>query len=594
MNTYKIILCSLVFSMLANISFSQEKDKGMDEMWGETTVMSDAFISGKAKLFDEGNFGMFIHWGLFSNLGGVWEGKTYYGIGEWLMNKRVADIPPKDYMAAAKDFNPTEFDAKAIAKLAKDAGMKYIIITSKHHEGFAMFDSKASDFNIVDATPFGRDPMNELSEACRELGLGFGFYYSHNQDWTAPGGGRGPETDENGNKVSFKEYFYNKCKPQVKEICTNYGQIDFVWFDTPGDMPKEYVVELANMVRELQPKAMMCSRVGYGMGDYASIGDMEVPVRNVAGLWETCDTNNDSWSYAWYDNNFKSPKVILARLIETVGRGGSYLFNVGPNAQGTVPSIGAEFLEEAGIWLKKYPQVVYGAGRSPWGYALPWGDVTTKDNKLFLAVFNWPKDGKLYLPGLSAKIKKINLLDGKKKCKLKYKMENGWHVIDVPFETPKDLIAVIEVEIDKDEKPSVKTNLGIYPNTDVRLLTEFGKATNAEQKNVRWMEKFGEWKHANQASNWEKNGEVTWEINVQKPGYYYLDVEHKGDGRLVWKTTTDEGVMVQNQQAATNKYDYRRMGIIEFKTSGNHIIKTSLVEGNPKTSSLKSIVFRPI
>ncbi|MFT5145503.1 MAG: alpha-L-fucosidase [Polaribacter sp.] len=594
MNTYKIILCSLVFSMLANISFSQEKDKGMDEMWGETTVMSDAFISGKAKLFDEGNFGMFIHWGLFSNLGGVWEGKTYYGIGEWLMNKRVADIPPKDYMAAAKDFNPTEFDAKAIAKLAKDAGMKYIIITSKHHEGFAMFDSKASDFNIVDATPFGRDPMNELSEACRELGLGFGFYYSHNQDWTAPGGGRGPETDENGNKVSFKEYFYNKCKPQVKEICTNYGQIDFVWFDTPGDMPKEYVVELANMVRELQPKAMMCSRVGYGMGDYASIGDMEVPTRNVAGLWETCDTNNDSWSYAWYDNNFKSPKVILARLIETVGRGGSYLFNVGPNAQGTVPSIGAEFLEEAGIWLKKYPQVVYGAGRSPWGYALPWGDVTTKDNKLFLAVFNWPKDGKLYLPGLSAKIKKINLLDGKKKCKLKYKMENGWHVIDVPFETPKDLIAVIEVEIDKDEKPSVKTNLGIYPNTDVRLLTEFGKATNAEQKNVRWMEKFGEWKHANQASNWEKNGEVTWEINVQKPGYYYLDVEHKGDGRLVWKTTTDEGVMVQNQQAATNKYDYRRMGIIEFKTSGNHIIKTSLVEGNPKTSSLKSIVFRPI
>jgi len=580
--------------MLANISFSQEKDKGMDEMWGETTVMSDAFISGKAKLFDEGNFGMFIHWGLFSNLGGVWEGKTYYGIGEWLMNKRVADIPPKDYMAAAKDFNPTEFDAKAIAKLAKDAGMKYIIITSKHHEGFAMFDSKASDFNIVDATPFGRDPMNELSEACRELGLGFGFYYSHNQDWTAPGGGRGPETDENGNKVSFKEYFYNKCKPQVKEICTNYGQIDFVWFDTPGDMPKEYVVELANMVRELQPKAMMCSRVGYGMGDYASIGDMEVPTRNVAGLWETCDTNNDSWSYAWYDNNFKSPKVILARLIETVGRGGSYLFNVGPNAQGTVPSIGAEFLEEAGIWLKKYPQVVYGAGRSPWGYALPWGDVTTKDNKLFLAVFNWPKDGKLYLPGLSAKIKKINLLDGKKKCKLKYKMENGWHVIDVPFETPKDLIVVIEVEIDKDEKPSVKTNLGIYPNTDVRLLTEFGKATNAEQKNVRWMEKFDEWKHANQASNWEKNGEVTWEINVQKPGYYYLDVEHKGDGRLVWKTTTDEGVMVQNQQAATNKYDYRRMGIIEFKTSGNHIIKTSLVEGNPKTSSLKSIVFRPI
>jgi alpha-L-fucosidase len=594
MNTYKIILCSLVFSILTNISFSQEKDKGMEEMWGETTVNSDALISGKAKLFDEGNFGMFIHWGLFSNLGGKWEDKTYYGIGEWLMNKRVADIPPAEYMKTAKNFNPTEFDAKAIAKLAKDAGMKYIIITSKHHEGFAMFDSKVSDFNIVDATPFGRDPMYELSAACRELGLGFGFYYSHNQDWTAPGGGNGPDTDDKGNKVSFKEYFYNKCKPQVKEICTNYGQIDFVWFDTPGDMPKEYVVELADMVRELQPKAMMCSRVGYGMGDYASIGDMEVPTRNVEGLWETCDTNNDSWSYAWYDNNFKTPKVILARLVETVGRGGSYLFNVGPNAEGKVPEIGIEFLEEAGGWLKKYPQVVYDAGRSPWGYALPWGDATTKDNKLFLAVSDWPKDGKLYLPGLSAKIKQISLLDGNKKNRLDYKIENDWHVIHVPYKAPKDLIAVIEVELDTKQKPSVKTNLGIYPNTDIKLLTEFGVATNAKQENVRWMEKFGEWKHANQVSNWEKDGEVTWEVNVQKPGYYYLDVEHKGDDRLVWKTTTDEGVMVQNQQAATDKYDYRRMGIIEFKTPGNHIIKTSLVEGNPKTSSLKSIVFRPI
>ena len=582
--------------MLSNFSYSQkiEGEKGMEEMWGETTVTSDALKSGKAKLFDEGNFGMFIHWGLFSNLGGVWEDKTYYGIGEWLMNKRVANIPPKEYMKTAKDFNPTKFDAKAIAQLAKDAGMKYIIITSKHHEGFAMFDSKASDFNIVDATPFGRDPMHELSTACKELGLGFGFYYSHFQDWTTPGGGRGPKNDENGNKVSFKDYFYNKCKPQVKEICTNYGQIDFVWFDTPGEMPKEYVVELADMVRELQPKAMMCSRVGFGMGDYASIGDMEVPTRNVEGLWETCDTNNDSWSYAWYDNNFKTPKVILGRLIETVARGGSYLFNVGPNADGEVPSIGVEFLEAAGGWLKKYPQVVYNADSSPWGYALPWGDVTTKNNKLFLAVSQWPKDGKLYVPGLSAKINKINLLDGKRKLKLKSKIENGWHVIDVPFEAPKDLIAVIEVDLDIKQKPSVKTNLGIYPNIDARLLTEFGVATNAEQKSVRWMEKFGEWKHANQVNNWKKNGEVTWEVNVQKAGYYYLDVEHKGEGRLVWKTTTDEGIIVQNEQAATDKYDYRRMGIIEFKKAGNHAVKISLEQGDSKTSSLKSIVFRPI
>tara|TARA_R110001606_G_scaffold143046_1_gene282322 strand:- start:1096 stop:2880 length:1785 start_codon:yes stop_codon:yes gene_type:complete len=591
-NKRRFIFSVLVMFVCVLSTYSQD-GKGMEEMWGETNVSGDALKSGKAKLFDEGNYGMFIHWGLFSNLGGVWEDKTYYGIGEWLMSKRVANIAPKDYMETAKTFNPTEFDAKKIAQLAKDAGMKYIIITSKHHEGFAMFDSKVSDFNIVDATPFGRDPMHELSAACKELGLGFGFYYSHNQDWTAPGGARGPEVDDKGNKASFKDYFYNKCKPQVREICTNYGQIDFVWFDTPGDMPQEYVVELANMVRELQPNAMMCSRVGYGMGDYASIGDMEVPTRNVEGLWETADTNNDSWSYAWYDNNFKSPKKILGRVIETVARGGTYLFNVGPDSNGAIPKTGIEFLQESGSWIKKYPQVIYDAGSSPWGYALPWGDITTKDKSLFLSVGKWPTNGKLYLPGLKSKVKKVSLLNGSKKSKLKYNKENDWLVIDVPYQAPEELISVIEVELE-DAKADVKTNLGIYPNVATRLLTEFGVAEGAEQKNVRWMEKFGEWKHANQVSDWTENGAVTWQVNVQKPGYYYIDLEYKGEGRLVWKTTTDEGIKVQNQQAATNKYAFRNMGILEFKTAGNHTIKTSLVEGDAKTSSLKSIKLSPI
>lgn len=594
MTNKKYIIVTVLTILIGVVNgYSQNPKKGMDQMWGETNVSGDALISGKAKLFDEGNYGMFIHWGLFSNLGGVWEDKTYYGIGEWLMSKRVANIAPEKYMETAKTFNPKEFDAMQIAQLAKDAGMKYIIITSKHHEGFAMFDSKVSDFNIVDATPFGRDPMHELSAACKELGLGFGFYYSHNQDWTAPGGTRGPKVDAEGNQVDFKDYFYSKCKPQVREICTNYGQIDFVWFDTPGDMPKKYVVELADMVRELQPNAMMCSRVGYGMGDYASIGDMEVPTRNVEGLWETCDTNNDSWSYAWYDNNFKSPKKILGRVIETVARGGSYLFNVGPNSNGSIPNIGIEFLQESGRWIQKYPQVIYAAGSSPWGYALPWGDVTTNEKSLFLSVSKWPTDGKLYLPGLKSKVKKISLLDSEKSSSLNYSKKDDWLIINVPHQAPEKLISVIEVEL-KDDDPVVETNLGIYPNSATRLLTEFGEVEGAEQKNIRWMEKFGEWKHANQVSNWKKNATVCWEVNVQQPGYYYLDLEYKGDGRLVWKTTTDENIKVQNQQAATNKYAYRRMGIIEFKTQGNHTIKTTLVEGDVKTSSLKSIMISPI
>ena len=595
---YLIFSILVLFIGVLEINSQEPKEKGMEEMWGEAKVSGDALKSGKAKLFDEGNYGMFIHWGLFSNLAGVWDNKTYYGIGEWIMNPRMAGIPVDDYKKVANDFNPTGFDAKAIAQLAKDAGMKYIIITSKHHEGFAMFDSKASDFNIVKATPFGRDPMHELSDACHELGLGFGFYYSHNQDWTAPGGTRGPKVDENGKEATFEDYFYNKCKPQVKEICSNYGQIDFVWFDTPGDMEEKYVVELADLVKELQPNAMMCSRVGYGLGDYASVGDMEVPTKKIKGLWETADTNNDSWSYAWYDNNFKSPKVVLGRVIETVARGGTYLFNVGPNQMGVIPEIGAKFLRESGDWLKKYSQVVYKANPSPWSYKLPWGDVTTKDNSMFLAVSEWPTDGRLYLPGLKTKIKSayiINPNGRNKKVKFNQSNDTDWVSFNVPYKAPDDLISVIEVKFDKEDTISVEDNsLGIYPNTDTILITEFGEAKNATQSNKRWMEKFGEWKHADQVSNWKENGTITWNIDVKEAGYYYLDLSYAGKKRLVWKTVTDEGVALQNQQAATEKYIFYSMGILEFKTPGLHTITTSLVEGDKKTSSLKSLKLRPI
>jgi alpha-L-fucosidase len=590
-----ILFIFLFFSQSVFLQIKNEKQESMDKMWGETSVVEVNIREGKGKFFDESNFGMFIHWGLFSNLGGKWKDKTYYGIGEWLMNPRVANIPPKEYMEVAKDFNPSNFDAKAIVQLAKDAGMKYIIITSKHHEGFAMFDTEVSDFNIVDATPFARDPMKELSKACHDIGLGFGFYYSHNQDWTAPGGTNGPNTYDDGSEASFKEYFYNKCKPQVREICTNYGEIDFVWFDTPGGMKKEYVVELAEMVRELQPKAMMSSRVGHGLGDYVSHGDMEVPAKNLDVLWESCDTNNDSWSYAWYDNNFKSPKEILHRLISTVGRGGTYLFNVGPNEKGEVPEIGVKFLEEAGKWIKRYPQVIYDAGSSPWGHAFPWGDVTTKEKSLFLSVFNWPQDGKIYLPGLESEIISAKILGNNSAEKLNISKKNGWTVFDVPYKIPDNPVSVIEVVL-KDNAKDIKVEkaLGIYPNIETECLTEFAEVENATKKHIRWMEKFGEWKKTNQISSWGKDSKAIFTVNVLEPGYYYLDLNYKGEGRLVWKTVTDEGIVVQNQQAATEKYQSYSMGILEFKKPGKHTISVSLVEGDPEISSLKSIIIKPI
>ena len=263
---------------------------------------------------------MFIHRELYSQLAGPWRGKTFYGIAERI--KRQMQIPDDASRTVAKTFDPSGFDAAA----AKAAGMKRIIVTAKHHEGFALFKSATPDkFNIVDATPFARDPMRELAEACRKAGLGFGFYYSHHQDRLAPGGAGGPAKNPDGSPATFDGYFKDKCYPQVDEWCTHYGPLDFIWFDTPDSMPKGHVEERVTLVRRTQPKALLCSRVGHGLGDYTSLGDREVPPLNQPGLWETCDTTNDSWAYSRYDRNWKDAAAIPRKRASS--RCASYLRN---------------------------------------------------------------------------------------------------------------------------------------------------------------------------------------------------------------------------------------------------------------------------
>ncbi len=425
-------LCLSITFFVASIPSQTRAQESMDKLWGDAVIKLRAENADRGQLFDEGNYAMFIHWGLYSLLGNEVDGKTYYGIGEWIMNPRMAGIPVDKYKQLAGEFNPTNFDAKEIARIAKDAGMKYIVITAKHHDGFAMYGSKANDFNIVDATPWKKDPMKELAAACREAGLGFGFYYSHNQDWTFPGGGNGPKADENGNPATFDDYFEKKCLPQVNEITTQYGPIELVWFDTPGKMPKHYVQQLVELVHKNQPRALVSGRAGHGLGDYQTLGDMEVPRHNIEGMWESVDTTNDSWAYAWYDEYWKSPKEILKRLIACVGRGGTYMLNIGPRGDGSVPERAEKTLTAAGEWIRRYPQVVYSTDASPWQHALPWGDVTRKGNTLFLCVFDWPTSGKLYLPNLKTKIASASLLRGQESIAVSSSTANDWTVIDLP------------------------------------------------------------------------------------------------------------------------------------------------------------------
>jgi alpha-L-fucosidase len=589
MNTpIKILLLWVLCLGISTPAFSQE----MNELWGGQTEKQNATEDQRGQLFREGNYAMFVHWGLYSHIANRYKEKTYYGIGEWIMHERMADIPVEEYMSLAQDFNPVNFDADAIAQLALDAGMKYIVLTAKHHEGFAMYDSEVNDFNIVDATPFDRDPMKELAEACARRGLGFGVYYSHNQDWTYPGASGGPSETEAGEPADFSDYYKNKCRPQVKEITSNYGPIQIVWFDTPGRIPKTYVEELVAIVRENQPQALVSGRAGYGLGDYRSLGDMDVPHGNIDGMWETVDTTNDSWSYAWYDENWKTPKEIIQRLVATVARGGTYMLNVGPKDDGTIPEIARKTLLKSGEWLKRYPYVVYGGDASPWGHALPWGDVTADDKRLFLSVFTMPDDRVLNLPGLQTGVESVALIEGEQEIPLEYGKDRGWLRIRLPLAINEPLAPVIVVELAS--APEVDRTWGIDPAVPTELLVEFADVKNAKKQKKGWMEKFGEWKHTVRAFEWEDGGRATWEVDVLEPGHYQVDLTYAGEGRTVWKVGIEDGQQIQNEQNASHNYQSFPIGWIKFPESGRYKVNVSCLEGDLEKASLQSIRFRKV
>lgn len=562
----------------------------MDKMWGEQQAKEKVANTTDVRghLFEWGNYAMFIHWGLFSHLGNKWDGQTYYGIREWMMDVNMANADKSEYKAVAREFNPSQFNAMKIAQLAKDAGMKYIIITSKHHDGFAMFHSQCDKFNIVDATPFGRDPMKELADACKKLGLGFGFYYSHNQDWTTPGASGAPKVDLKGNPKTFDDYFQEKCLPQVEEITKNYGDIELIWFDTPGGIPQKYAEKLVEVVHKNQPRALVSGRIGYNLGDYQTLGDMEVPLENIDGLWESVDVTNDAWGYAWYDQNWKTPKQILEYLISTVARGGTYMMNIGPDGLGNVPEYAVQALLSAGKWIARYPQVVYGAESSPWKHALPWGDVVRQGNKLYLTVYNWPVTGKLYLPGLKSEILSAAIVGEKKLQKIKVAEEGDWTVLDIPYKMPDPMISVIELTMKGDV--IVDSTITLDPDTGIEdLSVKFASAENCTIQKESWMEKFGEWKHVFSVSDLYKGGNVTWKVNVRNAGIYHIGLKVKGSGRQVWEVTTDEGIKMQNQQGSSPAYGFKPIGWIRFNMPGKHTVSVRLLEGNRKEASLSAI-----
>ncbi len=344
----------------------------------------------------EARFGMFIHWGLYAVPAGTWSDKRIGGIGEWIMNS--AKIPVDDYAALAKQFNPVQFNADTWAQIAKDAGMKYMVITSKHHDGFAMFHSLSDPYNIYDATPFKRDPIAELAAACKKRGIKFGVYYSQAQDWHHAGGAAYGGHWDKKQDGDLHEYVRKVAAPQVKELLTRYHPA-VLWWDTPVPMSPEDIRLLTEGFKSA-PGLIANNRLGNGVP-----GDTETPEQFIPATgfkdrdWETCMTINDTWGYKSYDTNFKSTETLLHNLIDIASKGGNYLLNVGPDALGVIPAPEVERLQAVGAWMKKNGASIYGTSASPYR-RLPFdGRATVKKNVLYLNVFTWP-DGPLLLPGL--------------------------------------------------------------------------------------------------------------------------------------------------------------------------------------------------
>lgn len=314
-------------------------------------------------------FGMFIHWGLYSQAGGDWKGKRYRGNEHFMIYEKVS---LKEYGTLANDFNPTKFNAEQWVKMAKDAGMKYMVLTTKHHDGFAMYNSPSSDYNIVKKTPFKRDPLKELAVACKKNRMGLGVYYSLGRDWEDPDvptnwptkGGRSNLVDfPDEDAKDILKYIERKVKPQIHELLTQYGPIAVLWFDTPELFIKAQSEDLLQFIRKLQPDCIVNNRIGNGLGDY-KVSEQEISATANLSPWEACITMSKGWGYNRHDNAWKSPELLVRQLVEIVSKGGNLLLNVAPKGDGSLPHEAIDRLAAFGKWMTINNEALYGT--KPW------------------------------------------------------------------------------------------------------------------------------------------------------------------------------------------------------------------------------------
>jgi alpha-L-fucosidase len=486
----------------------------------------------------EAKFGMFIHWGVYSTAGGEWKGKKVEGYAEHLMRKEK--ISRADYLQLAHQFNPVNFNADEWVKNAKAAGIRYMIITSKHHDGFAMFPSAVSDFTINKQTPFQRDPMAELSAACKKYGLKFGFYYSHAFDWEhpdAPGNDweyKNPGGDLNlyGGRDWYdlhpellpkaQKYVDEKAIPQIQELIRKYHP-DILWFDTPQKLPLSENIRILKAIRDIDDNVVVNGRLvrfaNSNFGDYKNTADRPSEFYPVTGDWEAIPTTNESYGYSKFDSSHKPVSHFIRLIASAASRGGNLLMNIGPEGDGRFDAKDVKILKGIGKWMDRNSESIYASKASP----LPlqsWGVSTTKGNKLYLHVFNWPADGRLYVGGLKSSINKVYLLADPKKQFTFSKL----NTTDVLIHLPGKAIDTVNTVLVVDVKGDLQTDSVRYVSTNIpvtRLL-----AYDAVQQGNGFA--FGDGKtNRYYVEGWKsKEQSLSWNFRTTAPANFRLVIKY--------------------------------------------------------------------
>jgi alpha-L-fucosidase len=484
----------------------------------------------------EAGFGMFIHWGAYSYLAGAWEGVPVDGYAEHILRKQ--EIPLAEYRSeVVAKFNPQEFDADEWVRVAISAGMKYIVITAKHHDGFAMWDSELTDYDIIDSTSFGRDPMRELRDATKKAGLLFGFYYSHAQDWSHPYGQRNsrdfgyeqPQKRGWYNDPEWTEYVkkswiyvHEKSIPQMEELINNYDP-DIMWFDTHAWLPKDMTRVIVERAKELKPDMIINSRGTPDIQDYFSTNDRpEYFQRTDKQYWEAIPTTNDSYGYHAYDKNHKPVSFFVDLLVRAAARGGNLLMNVGPMGNGEIDPIDVKLLSRIGDWLIPNGESIYGAERTPLAVQ-GWGDTTVKGNRLYLHVMNWPTSGKLVVGGLKSNVKRAYFLAESSSASLGLKRLNELDVVlSVPEKAPDDLSTVIVLELDGALVADTTILLNPFVASNMLHVFEadlYGKGIKLGGGNIR----------SNHVQLWQDSQSyISWPVRANEEARYTLVAHYTG------------------------------------------------------------------